>query len=166
MEVEAADVEGELRPQHAEEPEDVVRRLGERVRHAVDPPPADVRERPEAVLVAIRDREAVGRGTVRQREPLRPALLARPSHHVAATLVPPSELRAHQDAAPEPQLLEMVLEKLEIVVVELLLEHGEEPHEPVGPEVARMLVRDPAECSEHPQEEVENAHGPLQDVVG
>ena len=59
--VEAAEIEGELDPEHAEEALDVIGRLRDRVRDAVDPLPADLLQRPEAVLVAGRDREAVAR---------------------------------------------------------------------------------------------------------
>ena len=59
VQVEAAEVEGELEPQHAEEALDVIGRLRERVGDVVDSLPADLLQRLEAALVAVGDREAV-----------------------------------------------------------------------------------------------------------
>ena len=61
VQVEAAEVEGELEPEHAEEALDVIGRLRYRVRDKVDPLAADLLQRVEAVIVAGRDREAVAR---------------------------------------------------------------------------------------------------------
>jgi hypothetical protein len=61
MQVEAAEIEGELEPEHAEEALEVIGGLRHRLRDEVDPLAADLLQRVEAALVAGRDREAVAR---------------------------------------------------------------------------------------------------------
>src|SRR6266545_7147158 len=83
---------------------------GTRLRHnwsRVDPPAAQVRQRPEAVLVAVSVLDALP-GSVGHREPLHPALLlGSAAKHVANAFVALAERGADQHAAPELELLEV-----------------------------------------------------------
>jgi hypothetical protein len=59
----------------------------------------------------------------------------------------------------------MVLEGLEVGVVELAGEHGEEPPEAVGAEAGGVLVGDVPQPLEHAHEELQHLHGPAEDGV-
>ena len=71
VQVQAADVEGELRPQHLEEAQDVIDRLSERIRDQVDSAVSQLREGPRASLVAFVEAKGVTRRPF-AKEPLEP----------------------------------------------------------------------------------------------
>src|ERR1700685_332010 len=52
VQIETADIEGKLRPQHLEKTQYVIRRLGKRIGNEIDALVADFRERPRATLIA------------------------------------------------------------------------------------------------------------------
>ena len=141
----------------------MVGRLCRRIGDQVDSPVGHLGQRLRAGFVARRDREGVG-GAGPDPDALfpAPAGIAR-AEDVADSAVIPVELHAHQLAAPEAQLLEMAVERLEIVVVQLLLQCTEQGREARGPEPAGVAVSDLAQFPEPDDEYFELSDGPGQD---
>ncbi len=144
----------------------MVGRLRQRVGDQVDAPPAQRLQRPEAVVVTVGDLEAVpgaidGNGG----DPFDPALRPGSSQHVTDALVALAELGAEQDTTAELELLEVGFDRLEVLVAEFLLEHREQPREPVGAELVGVLVGDGPQPLEAAKQHLQDAHRPRQDAV-
>ena len=141
--VEAADVEAQLGPQHGEVAADVVGGLGGRVGDQVDPPAGEVRQDLAPGVVAGRDREGVG-GARPDPQPLLPPSpgVPRGAEHEVDPAVVPVKLGADQHAGAEAQLLEVVADLLEVLVVQLALQRGEQRRQPVGAELLGVVVGD------------------------
>jgi hypothetical protein len=122
-------------------------------------------QRLEAVLVTGRDREAVALRAVPEREPLGPALLARRPDDVAAALEALAEFGALEYAALELKLSQMLLDRLQVVVRELLGKHAEESREALRTEAGRVLVGDLPQPPEHVGVEFQYAHRAAEDLI-
>ncbi len=121
VQIQAADVEGQLRPQHLEEAQDVIGGLGERNRNPTDPPVSHVRQDLRSGLVAIGDMEGVGRGPF-AKHPLEPVrlLLVGLAQRVVGAFVALAQFCAQQDAFAELQFRQMTLDTGQVLIAQLL----------------------------------------------
>src|SRR5487761_2387106 len=126
MQIQAAHVEGELCAQHAEEADNVVSGLCERVGDEIYSLPTQLLQRLKAALIPLRNVEAVARAAKR-RKPLGPALFTRSSQHVARAFGSGPQLGADQHAARKLELTQMRLDHREIIVTQLVGQHREQP---------------------------------------
>jgi hypothetical protein len=104
----------------------------------------------ESIHIAVGDREAIARAI---EYPPEETLLLLPSQRVRLAFIAGRQLRAGQHTARELEGLELALDQLEVGVVELFAEHGEEPREPGRAELRGMLLGDrvqtPEKAGEH-----------------
>ena len=128
VEVEAADVEGELVGEQREEVPDVVDGLRERVGDEVDASRPKFAERLHAGLVTRGDLEAVARPPTAGDPRNEPALLGAPEH-VAGPGVPLPDSSADEHSLLELELPKVGFDRLEVGIVELVFEHREEARE-------------------------------------
>ena len=82
------------------------------------------------------------RGPIPSRSVHRRRRLPGGAQHEADPAVVPVELGADQRAGAEPQLPEVVADLLEVVVVQLALQRGEQRPQPVGAELPGVVVGD------------------------
>ena len=167
MGVEGTDIERQLGAQQLEETQDVIDRLGHGVGDQVDAAAAELGQGRGARLVPVADRDGVGGAAPDADQAGQPpAGGPRLAQHVAGAGVPVSEPGADQDPAGELELLQVVGHQGEVIVAELLGDHGEEPGEPVRAELAGVVVRDGPQLAERGQEQLHHLHAAVQDRLG
>ena len=164
MQVQAAQVEGELDPEPTEEALDVVGRLGKSIGHQVDAPPFQLSQRLRARLVAVRDAEPIA-GAVVVGQPFPPAQLRWQVQHVPGALVSPAQLGADQYPAPQLKFRQPRLDGGEVLVVQLVDQHRAEPGEALGAEFGSVVVRELAELLEVLDEQFHYLHGSTEDDI-
>jgi hypothetical protein len=120
----------------------MVGRLGRGVGDQVDSPAGEVLQDLASGLVAGRQGEGVGgaRGDPQPLLPPSPGVTG--AQHEADPAVVPVEFGADQHASAEAQLLEVEADLLEVLVVQLALQRGEQPPHPVGAEFPGVVVGD------------------------
>ena len=135
----------------------MLHRLGQRDGREADAPSLQLAERRDAALVPIGDLVDVA-GVVPEADPFPRAPPGGPrlAKHVLRAPIACPQLRRHQDAVPETQPLQVVLDRHEVRVVQLRREHAEEPPEALGPDVAGMRVGDPPQPLEAGDQQLED----------
>src|SRR5579864_498059 len=167
VDVQASNVEAELNQQHVKEAEHVIHGLGERVGDQVEAPAGQLAQRLDARLVPRGELIRV-RGRPLAQNALRPAARIRPglAEYVSDAFVAFAQLRADQFAMVEFEAAQMILDGSEILVVQLGLEHPEEPHETIGLELVAMLVGNSAKSLQHLNQHPHDVYRAAQDPTG
>ncbi len=175
--IDAADVEGELGPQHAEETQHVLGALSERIRSKSDAAVPEFRHRSGPRLVSRREVEVVAgrRPAEHLHEPIpqtrQPAHEARQpvswlagllADHVVFAFEAGPQLGAHQDPAAEPQASKMLIDDGEVVVAELPAQHGEQRRKRVRFEFLVVPVGDRPHPLQQLDKELHHRHRSLQ----
>ena len=121
----------------------MVCRLGGRVGDQVDAPAGEVLQDLASGLVAGREGEGVG-GAGSDPQPLGPPSSGLPggAQHEVDPAVVPVKFGADQHASAEAQLLQVEADLLEVPVVQLALQRGEQRPQPIGAELPGMVVGD------------------------
>ncbi len=162
--VQAADVEPQLGAEHLEKAPDMVDGLSQRVRGAVEAAAFQLRQHPHAGLVLRGQHEGISR-PFPARQAIAPALLRLPLQRVADALAALSQPGADQHAASERQLAELVRHLGEVIIAQLLGEHGEEPREAFGAEPGGFCVADLPQAMQLADEQLHRFPGAVQDGV-
>jgi len=167
MQVQAADIERQLDSEHLEEAVDVIGRLSYGIRHQVQAPVFQVCQRAAAVFVARMDAESVDRAA-RGQDALQPVPIRviRLAQDIAGPFIALAQPGAHQDAAAEPQRLEVCLDAGKVLVVKLLLDHAEEAAEAFGLELSGIFVGNLFEPAEQLDIHLQQVDGAGEDAAG
>jgi hypothetical protein len=162
--VQAADVEGQLGPEHGEEGQQVVAGLGQRAGYAVQAARPQVRQGLLPGLILVRDGEPEA-GLAAAGQPVPPALVVRLAQPVAGALVTRTQAGADQGAPAEGQLLQVVVHAAQVGVVQFGGDHAEEPAEAVRPEPAAVLVGHRPQRPELAGEHLQRLRRPVHQAV-
>ncbi len=163
LQVQAAHIERQLGPQHAEKTQDVVVGLGDGVGDDADPAVAELANRARAGLVAVGDAKAVSGPPFHQTLHPRPVVPVRPAQHMVGAGDPFAETRADQRAPPEFEPLDVRLDDAEIILGKFPPQHREQRAKPLRFKVLRLGLRRAAQPPQHPDEHPQHFDGAVQD---
>ncbi|CAM5189452.1 hypothetical protein CDEN61S_00150 [Castellaniella denitrificans] len=150
MQIQAGDIEGQLRAQRRHESQDVLRRLRERVGHLVDPASTQFGQGLRARLVARRKLVAEGHRLPAEDAPQpRPFRRGGPAQDIVFALVAPPQASADQDPVAEPQRVQVRLDLREIIFAQFPPQHGEERRESGRRERLRIRIGEGPKLPEH-----------------